>query len=245
MIPLIAAGLGLAGSLIGANMENKNAGLDRALQKEFAQNKVQWTVSDAKKAGIHPLAALGAASSTSYQPVSNNSGSVVADGMAAAGAALSDGLQRKLTESYIERNQAETDQIRMQSLRIAEEARVASIGATTGAANVSDPSRSPNSLRMLGDLFGAADTPNGPVEIANMDIANDPESDLWSHVQRGDILPYVEKLLKRNMGEKRYDKIRLTLVNMLPALEAQERAKVEAALKKLRTKAPANGGGGW
>jgi hypothetical protein len=35
---------------------NKNA----ALQKEFAQKGIQWRVEDAKKAGIAPLAALGA-----------------------------------------------------------------------------------------------------------------------------------------------------------------------------------------
>lgn len=31
-----------------------------ALQKEFAQNSIRWRVEDAKAAGIHPLAALGA-----------------------------------------------------------------------------------------------------------------------------------------------------------------------------------------
>lgn len=30
-----------------------------ALQKEFAQNSMQWRVDDAKKAGLHPMAALG------------------------------------------------------------------------------------------------------------------------------------------------------------------------------------------
>lgn len=33
---------------------------DRALQREFAQNSIQWKVKDAEMAGIHPLAALGA-----------------------------------------------------------------------------------------------------------------------------------------------------------------------------------------
>lgn len=31
-----------------------------ALQREFAQNGIQWKVDDARRAGIHPLAALGA-----------------------------------------------------------------------------------------------------------------------------------------------------------------------------------------
>lgn len=41
---------------------------DIALQREFAQNGIRWRVDDAKAAGLHPLAALGA-SSASYSPV--------------------------------------------------------------------------------------------------------------------------------------------------------------------------------
>lgn len=37
------------------------------LQKEFAQNSISWRVADAKRAGIHPLAALGNMG-VSYQP---------------------------------------------------------------------------------------------------------------------------------------------------------------------------------
>lgn len=38
------------------NMQNRSADI----QKEFAQNGIQWRVNDANKAGIHPLAAMGA-----------------------------------------------------------------------------------------------------------------------------------------------------------------------------------------
>lgn len=38
-------------------------------QKELARNQIQWKVEDAKKAGLHPMAALGL-SSMSYSPVS-------------------------------------------------------------------------------------------------------------------------------------------------------------------------------
>lgn len=39
------------------------------MQKEFAQNGIRWKVADAKAAGLHPLAAIGAAGA-SYSPVS-------------------------------------------------------------------------------------------------------------------------------------------------------------------------------
>lgn len=47
--------------------KNKN------LQKEFAQNGIQWKVDDAKRSGIHPLAALGAQTSQ-FSPVQVGSG---------------------------------------------------------------------------------------------------------------------------------------------------------------------------
>ena len=38
----------------------ESAAIDRQLQEIFAKNGVQWRVQDAKAAGLHPLAALGA-----------------------------------------------------------------------------------------------------------------------------------------------------------------------------------------
>lgn len=59
----------IGGGLISNFLGNKAADEQADLQKEFAQNSIQWRVADAKKAGIHPLYALGAQPS-SYSPVS-------------------------------------------------------------------------------------------------------------------------------------------------------------------------------
>ena len=68
-----AAGLGaatIAADLYGGRQDRKavaSANLQNAqLQREFAQNQIQWRVADAKKAGLHPLFAMGA----STQPAS-------------------------------------------------------------------------------------------------------------------------------------------------------------------------------
>lgn len=61
--PIIAAGA----SLLGGYLQNKQADKQSAQQKEFAQSGIQWKVEDAKKAGIAPLAALGA-NTISYTP---------------------------------------------------------------------------------------------------------------------------------------------------------------------------------
>lgn len=63
------------GSVLDANAAQKankamkqNAALDRQMQLDFAQQGIQWKVADAKRAGVHPLAALGVMPS-SYSPV--------------------------------------------------------------------------------------------------------------------------------------------------------------------------------
>lgn len=73
---LIGAGTSLLGGLMGKSSQDKaneiaqqNAANNIALQREFAQNAIQWKVKDAEAAGIHPLYALGA-STTSFSPVS-------------------------------------------------------------------------------------------------------------------------------------------------------------------------------
>lgn len=46
-----------------ANEENIKA------QREFAQNSISWKVEDAKRAGVHPLAALGASGYQASPPL--------------------------------------------------------------------------------------------------------------------------------------------------------------------------------
>lgn len=72
--PLLSAGSSLVGGLLGkssADAARESAERmrqqDIELQKQFAQNGIQWKVADAKAAGVHPLYALGA-STTSYAP---------------------------------------------------------------------------------------------------------------------------------------------------------------------------------
>lgn len=75
---LISAGASLLGGLFGKSSADKAADLNAqmaerniAMQREFAQNGIQWKAEDAKKAGIHPLYAMGA-STPSFSPVSAN-----------------------------------------------------------------------------------------------------------------------------------------------------------------------------
>lgn len=62
---------GAAGSVVGGLLGNAASAQasqqNYQAQKEFAQNGIRWRVADAKAAGLHPLAALGA-STPSYTP---------------------------------------------------------------------------------------------------------------------------------------------------------------------------------
>lgn len=64
----IAAGANIVSGIMGANSAEKAAKKQYQQQKEFAQNGIQWKAADAKAAGIHPLYAMGA-NTTSYSPV--------------------------------------------------------------------------------------------------------------------------------------------------------------------------------
>ena len=66
---LIGAASSIAGGLLGQRSARKAQKKEYERQKEFAQSGVQWKVEDAKKAGIHPLYALGA-NTVSYAPSS-------------------------------------------------------------------------------------------------------------------------------------------------------------------------------
>lgn len=64
MLPaLIGAAAALGGSLLSNRANKSSAAASNAMQREFAQNGISWKVADAKKAGIHPLYALGASTS--------------------------------------------------------------------------------------------------------------------------------------------------------------------------------------
>jgi hypothetical protein len=64
MLAALPGILSAVGGFIGTNKTNKaNRRINAQniqLQKQFAQQGIQWRVADAKAAGIHPLAALGA-----------------------------------------------------------------------------------------------------------------------------------------------------------------------------------------
>lgn len=56
----LSAAIAVGGNLIGGMFGQSQQASNQALQREFAQNAISWRVADAKRAGIHPLYAMGA-----------------------------------------------------------------------------------------------------------------------------------------------------------------------------------------
>lgn len=117
------------GGIIGANEGDKSRDLqantwenNARLQKEFAQKGIQWRVQDAKKAGIHPLYAIGAQTS-SYAPtqIGDTANYSAAEAVRSMGQnidraiyATSTKVQRMQEALSTERMQLENDLIRSQ-----------------------------------------------------------------------------------------------------------------------------------
>lgn len=98
----VGGAIGAVGSLIGggisASQSRANANLNYSAQREFAQNGIRWRVEDAKKAGIHPLYALGA-STASFSPVSGYGGDFgISDALNSFGQGIDRAAQAKMTK---------------------------------------------------------------------------------------------------------------------------------------------------
>lgn len=113
---IVGAAIGAGASMLGSKKAAKSASdqamMNYLMQKEFAQSGIQWRVEDAKKAGLHPLYALGGSGAAfSPNPIVQSDGGLEAAGQA-VGQAVSKGLdpmQRKIAEAELQRLVAAAD----------------------------------------------------------------------------------------------------------------------------------------
>lgn len=132
-------------SLAGGIMGSKSAAADRKYQKEYAQNSVQWRAADAKKAGIHPLAALGH-SGAQYQPVGDGGlGSAVSQAGQQLGSAVSASPKNKLAtalgESSMRVDAANVELLQAQKLQILDGIRKSQQGIKPMTTNLPSPEK--------------------------------------------------------------------------------------------------------
>lgn len=119
---LISAGTKIIGGIMGrdaakdaAEQNRLNAERQYEMQKEFAQTGIRWKVNDAKLAGIHPVYALGAPT-TSFSPISMSADADTSMASAFASAGQDIGSAINKTRTAPERADAYTKAVQTLSL---------------------------------------------------------------------------------------------------------------------------------
>lgn len=168
---MLAALGSLAGSVVSGLFGNKAAKDNVKYQKQFAKNAIQWKVADAKAAGIHPLAALGA-NTHSFAPVQGGDWS----GLAGAGQDLGRAIESRTTQkqrvdSYVRETQKlalERGRLENDVLRADLASRLARVKQPGNPPAVAD-GQNPNLLTGQGDSPGIE---NKPMERQGWDNSN-------------------------------------------------------------------------
>lgn len=185
------AGL-ISGGQSSASAERLNQ-LNYEHQKEFAQNGIRWKVADAKAAGLHPLAALGA-STAQYTPATAIGDSPDWSFLADAGQSIGRAVDAKRTQQErveqqqkqdaafalkAENQKAENDLIRAQTASIQQDMVLRQAKAAEQAVRTQQQVPAMPSLGRDGSVIagqGDATSPAGieakPAEI----VVNDPQT---------------------------------------------------------------------
>lgn len=193
--------LDIGGKLLDRADARKASKTEFNRQKEFAQTGIQWKVADAKKAGIHPLYALGA-NTLSYSPQAvGDSGTFSSIGQNLSRAAYA-GMNKEqrnhdtmLREQQLERNELENEFLRAQIA--SEEARLKQLGQppapsiTTPHTRTASPQGNRNmEYGTIPDL-GFINTGTGIANVPSKDVKERLEDNFvlesrwnWNHIAK-------------------------------------------------------------
>jgi len=126
----------IVSGVLGAGSSLFNANKDRAMQTKFAKNGIQWRAEDAKKAGLHPLATMGA-NIPQYSPVGDGgAGQIISQAGQAVDQSIAQAkttnIQKQATASSIAVDQANIELVQAQKLQIMENIRMGRLKAVGG-----------------------------------------------------------------------------------------------------------------
>ena len=121
---VVGGAIGAVGNVVGGIIGNSMSASSAAnlnaqnydAQKEYAQNGIRWRVADAKAAGLHPLAALGA-SGASYTP-SGVLGGTDTSFLGDAASQLGQGIERAVSAKQQRAERLRTQAIMDQKLAL-------------------------------------------------------------------------------------------------------------------------------
>ncbi|AXL14895.1 hypothetical protein [Microviridae sp.] len=97
---VIAAAAAIGGGILSNRAARKQAEQEQAVQREFAQNSIQWKTADAKAAGVHPLYAIGTPTQT-YSPITYSDS--MGPALASAGQSIARGYAAQQSQKNTDR----------------------------------------------------------------------------------------------------------------------------------------------
>lgn len=211
---LASIGGAILGSKSNSDSNKANAKINaenNALQEKFAQEGIRWKVADAKKAGIHPLYALGA-QTTSFQPSSiGNQSYDPTEALSRAGQSIDRAIATKGTR--LERLNERLLETQIRGQEIDNDLKASNLARTSGA-QVSPPFPSSVNGGIVSDIPPAAQrflnadgtTSLWPSQDAKQAIEDSPYE--LEHMLRNRIIPWFKGELdaagnprKRNKGD--------------------------------------------
>lgn len=243
--------IGGIGSVIGSIFGGSSASKDRKLQLRLAREGIQMRAADARAAGIHPLAALGA-NMPMYTPVGDGGvGAGIADAAAQFGSAIDsapDDLQKDAMRADTDLKRAQAEALRFQITQGIQEAKAATLGVYAGGASMASSGNNPMPGRSAVNVGNPEDAmrvlrfPNaGNQLVANVESMPDADQDIWARAVNSTLLSDLAKIVASNVKQTGSDLVEF-LVNQY-RLSKADAEKVSAMVKKERR--PKNGGGGW
>lgn len=215
---LIAAGGQLLGGLLGMGGGSNGA---IKMHNQTLKKSIQYRAQDARQAGIHPLAALGAGW-PNYTPTQSSGqegiGNAVGNAASIIGDLLAQTGEKDKSDAETARTIAETRLIEAQVNSINGKIGQLGRGVNNGGSTLSDPQTPSNgntvlnsgdpegyakNLSTLGNLFtNTIGTQGQKITQPNMDVAADMETTATSHLENGTFVQWVEKLIWNNSTEQ-------------------------------------------
>lgn len=213
-------------------------GREEQLQREFAQSGIQWRAADARAAGIHPVAAMGAQTHSYSSQVGNSSftpgvstgaapfvGKSIGSGIAAAGQDVGRAINAAATDyqrAELAQEQAAESKLRLSNLNMQNQLLASQI-AKNLATGPSMPS--PARKRMID---GQGDTPSSTARVkwepmetqrrSQSDVAAEPEdiADVgWARTGRKRAVPVMSDIAKDRLEEDKWGTFQWVLRNNL------------------------------
>lgn len=240
--PFIAAAAPIIGSIAGSYLTGKSnekaAAQNSAIQRELAQNGLSWRVADAKRAGINPLAALGASIPTG-NPVAV--GTDYGDfGMGAFGQNISRAMQSKMTaeQREIHNLNKEMLEVQIEGQKIENRNKMVGTGPPLPSAEYTSPGRNTDpTVNVVPTQINASDqqgVESGTKPMYQKVIDNEGR---LTFMPTSDLADVFESYTPAYIGEM-YKYIRNLFRSGMALYSDSGRRKMESWLRKIRPKAP-------